>query len=213
VEASELDRLLQILARLPGLGQRSARRILLHLLKRRESLLKPLQRALAAVDESLVDCSVCFNLDTQDPCRICSDPKRDSSVICIVESVADLWAMERMGLFSGIYHVLGGHLSALDGVRPEDLSIAPLIARARGLKGQGPKDQGPKDSPGLREVILALNATLEGQITARYIAEQLTDDDITISQLAHGVPVGGELDFLDDGTLGQALQDRRPLEN
>lgn len=184
-----------LLARLPGLGPRSARRALLHLLKHRERLLAPLVEALARVDAALARCPVCGNLDVTTPCRICTDPKRDPALLCVVADVADLWALERARLFPGRFHVLGGLLSALDGVGPEDLAIAPLLARLDGVS----------------EVVLALAATLEGQTTAHHVAARLAGLPVRVSQLAHGVPVGGELDHLDEGTLAQALRLRRPL--
>ncbi|MCH8684940.1 recombination mediator RecR [Pedomonas mirosovicensis] len=193
----EIDQLTQMLAKLPGLGPRSARRAVLHLLKKRETVLVPLMAALANVNERLTTCSVCGNVDTRDPCGVCRDDRRDRTSVCVVEEVADLWALERSGLFRGVYHVLGGRLSALDGVRPEDLGIDRLVARV----GQG----------GIHEVILAMNATLEGQTTAHYVADRLATTGVKVTQLAHGVPVGGELDYLDDGTLAQALKARLPV--
>ncbi|MDB5701244.1 MAG: recR [Sphingomonadales bacterium] len=195
--STEIDALSQALARLPGFGPRSARRAVLHLLKKREGALIPLLRALESVNELLATCSVCGNVDTRDPCSICSDPRRDDRSIAVVEDVADLWALERSRLFPGRFHVLGGRLSALDGVRPEDLTIDRLVARI----SQG----------GVDEVVLAMNATLEGQTTAHYIADRLESFPIRLTQLAHGLPVGGELDYLDDGTLAQALRARRPM--
>ncbi|HEY1605982.1 MAG TPA: recombination mediator RecR [Allosphingosinicella sp.] len=193
----EIDTLTQALARLPGLGPRSARRAVLHLLKKRETALAPLLRALERVNESLSVCSLCGNVDTSDPCGVCSDPRRDDRLLCVVEEVSDLWALDRSRLFPGRFHVLGGRLSALEGVRPEDLSIDKLVGRvARG---------------GIDEVVLAMNATLEGQTTAHYLAERLETWPIRLTQLAHGLPVGGELDYLDEGTLAQALRARRPL--
>ena len=192
---TEIDRLIQLLAKLPGLGPRSARRAALYLIKRREALLAPLAGAMAAAAEAVRNCSQCGNLDTIDPCAICADPRRDGSVICVVEEVADLWALERSAAFRGRYHVLGGTLSALDGRTPEDLNIATLIDRA----GAGD----------VSEVILATSATVEGQTTAHYIADRLAGCDVTVSGLAHGVPVGGELDYLDDGTLSAAIRLRR----
>ena len=194
---SEIERLIQLLAKLPGLGPRSARRAALHLIKRREALLDPLAAALASAADNVRACSQCGNLDSCDPCTICVDPRRDTSVICVVEEVADLWALERTAAFAGRYHVLGGTLSALDGRGPEDLSIAALVARAGG--------------GGVKEVILATSATVEGQTTAHYIVDRLAASGVTVSGLAHGVPVGGELDYLDDGTITAALKDRRPL--
>ncbi len=193
----EIERLTQALARLPGLGPRSARRAVLYLLKKREGALVPLLEALALVNENLATCGVCGNVDTTDPCGICRDVRRDGRMLCVVEDVPDLWALERSRLFPGKFHVLGGRLSALDGVRPEDLNIAPLMDRI----AQG----------GIDEVVLAMNATLEGQTTAHYIAEKLESAPVRITQLAHGLPVGGELDYLDDGTLAQALRARRPV--
>jgi recombination protein RecR len=192
---SELDVLIQLLARLPGLGPRSARRAALHLLKRRESLLEPLAAAMAQAAEAIRPCPVCGNLDTTEPCAICRDPERDGQTICVVEDLADLWALERSGAFRGRYHVLGGTLSALDGVGPEDLTIERLVARV---------------TPG-QELILALNATVEGQTTAHYLADRLAGSGARLSRLAQGVPIGGELDYLDDGTLRAALNARRGL--
>lgn len=193
----EIEALTQALARLPGLGPRSARRAVLHLLKRRETALAPLVRALQAVEASMATCQVCGNVDTRDPCGVCTDPRRDASQLCVVEEVADLWALDRARLFPGRYHVLGGRLSALDGVRPEDLNIDGLVSRI----AQG----------GVEEVVLAMNATLEGQTTMHYVVDRLEGMQVRITQLAHGVPVGGELDYLDEGTLAQALRARRPV--
>ena len=195
--SSEIDALTQALARLPGLGPRSARRAVLHLMKKRETALDPLLRALTAVSERLATCHVCGNVDTTDPCAICADPRRDGRALCVVEEVADLWALDRARLFPGRFHVLGGRLSALEGVRPEDLRIDALIARVA--------------DGGVDEVVLAMNATLEGQTTAHYIAERLERFPVRLTQLAHGLPVGGELDYLDEGTLAQALRARRPV--
>ena len=192
---SELDILIRLLARLPGLGPRSARRAALHLIKRREVLMEPLAAAMAQAAEAIRPCPVCGNLDTVAPCAICRDPERDDDAICIVEDLADLWALERTGAFRGRYHVLGGTLSALDGVGPEDLNIERLLGRLR---------------PG-QELILALNATVEGQTTAHYIADRVAGRDVRVSRLAQGVPIGGELDYLDDGTLTAALRARRAL--
>jgi recombination protein RecR len=191
----EIESLIKLLARLPGLGPRSARRAALHLLKRRDTVLRPLVDALGVAAERIKTCSICGNLDTVDPCAVCADPKRDAAVICVVEEVADLWAVERSGAFKGRYHVLGGVLSALEGVGPEDLNIAKLVERARDA----------------REVILATNATVEGQTTAHYIADRLAGTPAAVTRLAHGVPVGGELDHLDDGTLTAALRARRAV--
>ena len=195
--SQEIESLTQALARLPGLGPRSARRAVLHLLKRRETALAPLLRALETVNEALVTCQTCGNVDTVDPCGICSDPRRDGRALCVVEDVADLWALDRSRLFPGRYHVLGGRLSALEGVRPEDLTIDLLVERV--AKG------------GIDEVVLATNATLEGQTTAHYIAERIETYPVRVTRLAHGLPVGGELDYLDEGTLAQALRARRPV--
>ena len=195
--ASDLDQLIQLLARLPGLGPRSARRAALHLLKKRESLMRPLASALAQAAETVKSCANCGNLDSRDPCAICRDPKRDPAVICVVAEVGDLWAMERSAAFRGRYHVLGGTLSALDGIGPEQLGIAQLLHRAA-------------DSA-VKEVVLATGATVEGQTTAHYLADRLAGLPVTVTRLAHGLPVGGELDYLDDGTLIAALKARRPL--
>jgi recombination protein RecR len=192
---SELDTLIQLLAKLPGLGPRSARRAALHLIKRRDSLMTPLAAALAQAAAAIRPCSICGNLDTVEPCAICRDPRRDGAAICVVEDLADLWALERSGAFRGRYHVLGGTLSALDGVGPEDLTIDRLVARVK---------------PG-QELILALNATVEGQTTAHYIADRLAGAGVRLSRLAQGVPIGGELDYLDDGTLAAAFKARRKL--
>jgi recombination protein RecR len=193
----EIEALAQALARLPGLGPRSARRAVLHLLKKREAAMGPLLAALEAVDQRLATCSTCGNIDTSDPCAVCADPRRDQRSLCVVEEVADLWALERSRLFPGRYHVLGGRLSALDGVRPEDLGIAKLVQRV--------------EVGGIDEVVLAMNATLEGQTTAHYIAERIERFPVRLTQLAHGLPVGGELDYLDEGTLAQAMRARRPI--
>lgn len=193
----EIETLTDALARLPGLGPRSARRAVLHLIKRRESTLAPLLAALAAVERDLVTCEICGNVDTANPCAVCSDPRRDARSLCVVEEVADLWALDRSRLFPGRFHVLGGRLSALEGVRPEDLTIDSLVARIA--------------AGGIDEVVLAMNATLEGQTTAHYVAERIEKFPIRITQLAHGLPVGGELDYLDEGTLAQALRARRPV--
>ena len=197
MSSPEIEALTQALARLPGLGPRSARRAVLHLLKKREIALEPLLRALDAVNARLTDCHICGNVDTTDPCSICADARRDSRMLCVVEEVADLWALDRSRLFPGRYHVLGGRLSALEGVRPEDLTIDLLIRRV----AEG----------GVDEVVLAMNATLEGQTTAHYIADRLETYPVRLTQLAHGLPVGGELDYLDEGTLAQALRARRPV--
>src|SRR3954454_3791654 len=190
---TELERLIQLLAKLPGLGPRSARRAALHLLKRREAVLEPLAAALAAAARNIRTCSECGNLDTTDPCSICADEKRDPALLCVVEDVADLWAMERTKSFSGRYHVLGGTLSAIEGVGPDELRIPKLVERAKGA----------------RELVIALNATVEGQTTAHYVVERLAGTGVPVTRLAHGVPVGGELDYLDEGTLAAALKARR----
>lgn len=192
----EIERLIQLLAKLPGLGPRSARRAALALLKRKADLLEPLSAALSLAGRNIRECSVCGNLDTQDPCALCRDSKRDARLVCVVEDVGDLWAIERAGVHRGRYHVLGGTLSALDGRGPDALSIAPLLSRVA--------------SKEIAEVILALNATVEGQATAHYLAEHLREAGVSITRLAHGLPVGGELGFLDDGTLTAAFKARRP---
>jgi recombination protein RecR len=194
---SDLDALIQLLAKLPGLGPRSARRAALHLVKRRESLMQPLAEVMRTAAERIRACSICGNLDTEDPCALCRDTRRDPHVLCVIEDVADLWAIERTAAFRGRYHVLGGTLSALEGVGPEDLRIDALIARA--------------SSGEVKELILALNATVEGQTTAHYVTDRLAGTGVVVSRLAHGVPVGGELDYLDEGTLSAALAQRRPI--
>jgi recombination protein RecR len=193
----ELERLIQLLAKLPGLGPRSARRAVLHLMKRRDGLMIPLAEALTEAAEAVKTCSVCGNLDSRDPCSICADALRDRSILCVVEDAGDLWALERSGAFRGLYHVLGGTLSALDGIGPEDLTIGRLVRRAA--------------DPTVKEVILALPATVDGQTTAHVVTEHLAGLSVMVSRLAHGVPLGGELDYLDDGTLATALKARRPL--
>ncbi len=195
--SQEIETLTAQLARLPGLGPRSARRAVLWLLKRRETALSALVAALDAVREGLVECESCGNVDTSQPCGICADPRRDARALCVVEDVADLWALDRARLFTGRYHVLGGRLSALEGIGPEDLTIGKLLLRA--------------EAGGIDEVVLAMNATLEGQTTAHYIAERIEHLPLRVTQLAHGLPVGGELDYLDEGTLAQALRARRPV--
>ena len=194
---SDIDHLMQLLSKLPGLGPRSARRATLHQIKRRESLLLPLTAALDDAARNIRACSTCGNLDTRDPCAICVDGRRNEALICVVEDVAALWALERTAVFRGRYHVLGGTLSAIDGIGPEDLNIAGLVARA--------------GAPEVSEGILATNVTVDGQTTAHYIVERLADCAVIVSGLAHGVPVGGELDYLDDGTLSEALKARRPV--
>ena len=193
----EIERLIQLLARLPGLGPRSARRAALHLIKKRELLMAPLATALQAALEKIEICSVCGNIDTQNPCTLCADPRRDASVIVVVADVADLWALERAQAINARYHVLGGTLSPLDGVGPQELAIDALIARAH--------------APSVSEVILALNATVDGQTTAHYITDLLHDANVKVTKLAHGVPVGGELDYLDEGTLAAAIRSRTPF--
>jgi recombination protein RecR len=193
----EIERLIQLLSRLPGLGPRSARRVALHLVEKRESLLIPLAQALSTAAETVKTCPVCGNFDSVEPCSICADPRRDDATLCVVEDVGALWAMERTGAFRGRYHVLGGLLSALDGIGPEDLGIARLVERA--------------SRPEVTEIILATPATVEGQTTAHYVADRLASAGATVSGLAHGVPVGGELDYLDDGTISAALKARRAI--
>lgn len=195
----DIERLINYLSKLPGLGPRSARRAALYLLKRREALLVPLLKALESAAQSIKPCMRCGNLDSQDPCAICANPERDGSIICVVEEVADLWALERTLSFKGRYHILGGLLSALDGVGPEDLNIAALLVRA--------------EAPKVTEIILAMSATVDGQTTAHYVTDRLHGLGVRITRLAHGVPVGGELDYLDDGTLSAALKARRPLDS
>ncbi len=196
VISPEIDGLIQLLSKLPGLGPRSARRATLHLLKKGPAAMEPLARALTEAARNIRPCAVCGNLDTIDPCHICTDPRRDPSTLCVVEEVADLWALERAA-YKGRYHILGGALSALDGIGPDDLNIAGLIDRA--------------SRPEVSEVILAMNATVDGQTTAHYITDRLKDAGVSVTSLAHGVPMGGELDYLDDGTLTTALRARRPF--
>jgi recombination protein RecR len=197
VAGPEIERLVQLLARLPGLGPRSARRAALHLVKRREELMEPLAAAIADAHAKIEICSVCGNVDTRDPCTVCVDERRDPSILVVVENVADLWALERSGAIAGRYHVLGGTLSPLDGIGPEDLNLASLIARVRGSE--------------IKEVVLAVNATVDGQTTAHYITDLLREAKVKMTRLAHGVPVGGELDYLDEGTLMAAIRSRTPL--
>ena len=197
VTGPEIERLIQLLAKLPGLGPRSARRAALHLVKKKDELLSPLASAMDVALETVVVCSTCGNIDTTDPCTICADPRREDGTLVVVEDVADLWALERAGVLNARYHVLGGALSPLDGVGPDDLGIDKLVARV----GAG----------GVREVILAVNATVEGQTTAHYIMDRLAGLDVKVSRLAHGVPVGGELDYLDEGTLSAAIRQRTPF--
>ncbi|HZT27404.1 MAG TPA: recombination mediator RecR [Pseudolabrys sp.] len=194
VAGAEIERLIQLLARLPGLGPRSARRAALHLIKKREVLMAPLADALGTAMEKIVVCKVCGNIDTHNPCSVCTDPRRDASIIVAVADVADLWALERAHAVNGKYHVLGGTLSPLDGVGPQDLSIEALVSRAHDAQ--------------VKEVILALNATVDGQTTAHYITELLAGANVKVTRLAHGVPVGGELDYLDEGTLAAAIKQR-----
>jgi recombination protein RecR len=193
---AEIERLIALLARLPGLGHRSARKAALALIKRREDLLKPLAAALSEAAQKIIACPICGNIDTVSPCTICQDPRRDRSLIVVVEEIADLWALERAGVVNALYHVLGGHLSPLDGVGPEELNVAGLVERA---------------APPVKEVLLALNATVEGQSTAHYLTEQLQGHGVAVTRLAQGVPIGGELDYLDEGTLAAAIKSRRPL--
>ncbi len=191
----EIETLIRLLSRLPGFGPRSARRAVLYLIKKRETHLVPLAAAIDDVLATVKTCSVCGNLDSQDPCSVCRDPRRDDNVICVIQDVADLWAIERSGAFRGRYHILGGLLSAMDGVGPEELRLTALEDRIR--------------HTGVSELILALPATVDGQTTAHYIAERLKRDDIKISSPAQGIPIGGELDYLDDGTIQTALKSRR----
>lgn len=193
----EIERLIQLLARLPGLGPRSARRAVLHLMRKREELLSPLADAMRVAADRIVTCATCGNLDTADPCTLCRDPRRDNSIIVVVESVGDLWALERAGAIRAAYHVLGATLSPFDGIGPEDLALPRLVDRAT--------------APEVREVILALNATVEGQTTAHYITDLLSEAGVKVTRLAHGVPVGGELDYLDEGTLSAALLSRTTI--
>ncbi|MDF1770000.1 recombination mediator RecR [Maricaulis sp.] len=190
----EIERLITLLAKLPGLGPRSARRAALHLLGKKDALMRPLADALADAADKIRACAECGNLDVADPCTVCAAPNRLENAICVVETVGDLWALERAGAFKGRYHVLGGVLSALDGVRPEDLNIAKLVERAAREE--------------VSEIVLALNATVDGQTTAHYLADRMTDCSVSITSLARGVPVGGELDYLDDGTLAAAFRSR-----
>lgn len=197
IAGPEIERLVQLLSRLPGLGPRSARKAVLALLKRRNDLLLPLSAALQTAVDKISECEECGNLDTVQPCSVCQDGRRDPSLIVVVEEVGDLWALERAAVVLARYHVLGGHLSPLDGIGPEKLNIGSLIARAK--RG------------GVTEVLLALNATVEGQSTAHYVSDQLAATGVTVSRLAHGVPIGGELDYLDEGTLAAAFKARRKI--
>jgi recombination protein RecR len=194
IAGPEIERLIQLLAKVPGLGPRSARRAALHLIKKKEQLLQPLSAAMAEAVDKVRVCSVCGNVDTTDPCTVCSDPRRDTATLIVVEDVSDLWALERAGAMNARFHVLGGTLSPLDGIGPDDLNIAGLVSRIA--------------AGGVAEVILAVNATVEGQTTAHYITDQLDGLGVKVTRLAHGVPVGGELDYLDEGTLAAALKAR-----
>ena len=194
---NDIEHLIKILGRMPGLGPRSARRAVLHLLKNRESMMLPLAQGLERAAHSIEECPQCHNLDTQKPCNICANASRDAGVMCVVEDISDLWAIEKTGAFKGYYHVLGGTLSALDGITPEDLSIPHLVSRA--------------SADNMREIIIALNATIDGQTTAHYIADRLASCNVQISQLAHGIPIGGQIDNLDDGTLSTALKSRKAV--
>ena len=197
VAGPEIERLIQLLARLPGLGPRSARRAALHLIKKREALMTPLAGALQVAIDKIQVCKICGNIDTQSPCTVCTDPRRDPSIIVVVADVADLWALERANATNARYHVLGATLSPLDGVGPEDLTIDQLVTRAHGGE--------------VKELILALSATVDGQTTAHYITDLVTNAGVTVTRLAHGVPIGGELDYLDEGTLAAAIRQRLPL--
>ena len=203
VTGPEIEALIQLLAKLPGLGPRSARRAALHLIKKKDQVLRPLAHAAAEAAEKVSICSICGNVDTTNPCTICTDPKRDRKTIVVVEDVADLWALERANAVNSLYHVLGGTLSPLDGVGPEDLRIDELIDRVA-----DPLLDETTGEPVTREIILAVNATVEGQTTAHYITDRLDGLNVKITRLAHGVPVGGELDYLDEGTLSAAIKSR-----
>jgi len=197
IAGPEIERLIQLLARMPGLGPRSARRAALHLIKKREQLMTPLADALQVAIEKITICRICGNIDSQNPCTVCTDPRRDPSVIVVVADVADLWAIERANAVNARYHVLGGTLSPLDGIGPEDLMIDQLVTRAHAGE--------------VKELILALSATVDGQTTAHYITDLVTNAGVKVTRLAHGVPVGGELDYLDEGTLAAAIKQRLPL--
>ena len=197
MQNNPIENLINLLSRVPGLGPRSARRAALQLIKKKESMMVPLGNALLATAETIKTCDTCGNVDTTSPCYICTNPKRDDSVICVVEQVADLWALDRTASFSGRFHVLGGVLSAIDGIGPEQLNVEPLLARC--------------STETVKEIILATNLTVDGQTTAHYIADLLAPTGVTVTRLAHGVPIGGELDYLDDGTLSAALKSRRSL--
>jgi recombination protein RecR len=191
----EIQRLIQYLAKLPGLGPRSGRRLALHLLKKREQVMRPLIEALQTAEATLKTCQTCYNLDTKDPCSLCLDPRREDTILCVVQDVADLWALERASVFRGRYHILGGVLSAIDGMGPNQLTIESLVTRVQ--------------KSGIKEVVLALNATIDGQTTVHYLIDRLQPFGVSLSTLAHGVPIGGELDYLDDGTLSTAFTARR----
>ncbi len=197
IAGPEIERLIQLLGKVPGLGPRSARRAALHLIKKREQLLSPLTDAMQMAREKIITCETCGNIDTLSPCTLCRDARRDETILVVVEDVADLWALERASATNGRYHVLGGVLSALDGIGPKDLALDQLVARA--------------STGGVREVILALNATVDGQTTAHYITDLLSPYGITVTKLAHGGPVGGELDYLYEGTLSAAMRQRTAL--
>lgn len=197
MSGSEIQRLIQYLSKLPGLGPRSGRRLALHLLKKPEQIMRPLIEALQTAEATIKTCQTCYNLDTADPCSLCTDSRRDGSVLCVVQDVADLWALERANVFRGRYHVLGGVLSAIDGMGPDQLTIEPLVERIQ--------------KTGVREVVLALNATIDGQTTIHYLIDRLQPLGVSLSTLAQGVPIGGELDYLDDGTLTTAFTARRAV--
>jgi len=197
VTGTEIEKMIQLLAKMPGLGPRSARRAALYLINNREKIMAPLADALSDAYQKVSVCSTCGNVDTLDPCTLCNDKGRDQSMICVVEEAGDLWALERASATTGLYHVLGGTLSAIEGIRPQDLNIEKLVDRA--------------GAETVNEVVIAVNATIDGQTTAHYITEQLKSCNVAISRLAHGVPVGGELDYLDEGTLAAAIKARRPF--
>lgn len=197
MQSKEIDKLSKLIAKLPALGTRSSRRIVLHLLKKKDSVLLPLINALQEVADNINKCPICGNFDTQSPCSICSNTSRDLETVCIIQDVADLWAMERIGTYKGLYHILGGVLSALDGITPEDLNIEPLFQRLN-------KNQ-------IKEVILALPATIDGQITSHYLISRFKEYPIKITTLAQGIPIGGELDYMDDGTIQMALNARKEI--
>jgi len=197
MKPSKIDNLIELMARLPGIGPRSARRMVLNLLKKSDSLMRPLAKALVETADQIKKCEICGNIDTVSPCNLCEDNRRDQSIIVVIEEVVDLWALERAAVHKGLYHVLGGSLSVIDGVGPDDLGINQLIERA--------------DKDSTEEVVLAMNATIDGQTTAYYITDQLSECNVKISRLARGVPVGGELDYMDDGTLMEALESRQPF--